>query len=95
MREAPRTKRKASRKAVNPWVRAKVAVLESDLAFVRRKCEAKWSPNGVFETLAEKHYIGRTEAIVLIAGERRVAIYVATTERWLKIERNDMVRIGE
>src|SRR5690349_11619177 len=74
LRIAARAKREPCRVAAEPRIGNEVAAPERDLSFVGGKREPERPPDGMFERLAQKEHVGRTEAIVLKAGERGGAV---------------------
>src|SRR5262249_40041203 len=75
MRKAAGAQRESRGIAVEPRVRAEIIPVETYFALVSDKGDTERElADGVLEIFAQQHHVGRAEAVVLIAGERRIAV---------------------
>src|ERR1700760_679589 len=73
-------------------VEPEIAARRSDLASLRRKDESERSPDHMLERTLRKHQVRSTKPIVLVARKHGVPIDIGSTQRRLKVKREEISR---
>src|SRR5208282_2297406 len=81
-------KSKSSGKAVFQMIESDVPACERHPSLIRHEAEAERSPDGVLKVALQQQKVRSSEAIVLIAAQRRSTVNVLSTQRLLEIERH-------